>query len=101
MSFNGHYTSIYRYNRDQDVFQNNSHSARILSLTLLANQDTNIYTAKADYSLPINETSSLDAGVKFSNVNTDSDITLREIINGVEVINAASSNAFDYDENSL
>ena len=42
--------------------------------------------------------SSGTTGVKFSNVNTDSDITLREIINGVEVINIANSNAFDYDE---
>lgn len=97
LSFNGHYTD-YRYNRNQDVFQNNLNQPDS-EFNTIANQDTNIYTAKSDYSLPINETSSLDAGMKFSNVNTDSDITLREIINGVEVINAASSNAFDYDEN--
>lgn len=96
LSFNGHYTS-YNYNRDQNVFQNNL-TGNNSEFNTLANQDTNIYTAKADYSLPINETSSFDTGVKFSNVNTDSDITLREIINGVEVINIANSNAFDYDE---
>ena len=41
----------------------------------LANQDTEIVTAKADYNLPIDDSSNFDAGVKYSNVNTESDIS--------------------------
>ncbi|RZN83878.1 MAG: TonB-dependent receptor [Winogradskyella sp.] len=97
LSFNGHYTS-YTYNRDQNVFQDNQNNPDSEFKTI-ANQDTEIYTAKADYNLPISETSSFDAGVKLSNIKTESNITRLDIINGSEVINTANSNVFDYDEN--
>ncbi|GGI56221.1 TonB-dependent receptor [Winogradskyella haliclonae] len=97
LTFNGHYTT-YAYNRDQNVFQDNQNNPDSEFKTI-ANQDTEIYTAKADYSLPISENSSFDTGVKLSNIKTESDITRLDIINGSEVINTANSNAFDYDEN--
>ncbi|WP_299115720.1 TonB-dependent receptor domain-containing protein [uncultured Winogradskyella sp.] len=97
LSFNAHYTT-YTYNRDQNVFQDNQNNPDSEFKTI-ANQDTEIYTAKADYSLPISESSSFDTGVKLSNIKTESDITRLDIINGSEVINTANSNAFDYDEN--
>ncbi|NNE31319.1 MAG: TonB-dependent receptor [Winogradskyella sp.] len=102
LSFNTHYTT-YDYNRNQNVFssffdQNNTFT-NSSEFSTLANQNTSIITSKIDYVLPINGTSSFDAGIKYSNVNTDSDITRIDIINGNEVINAANSDAFIYDEN--
>lgn len=97
LSFNGHYT-IYDYNRDQSVFQDNSNQADS-EFNTIANQDTNIYTGKIDYSLPIDDASSFDTGVKFSTIDTKSDITRLNINNGNPVIDAANSNAFDYNEN--
>ncbi|ARV09762.1 glucosamine-6-phosphate deaminase [Winogradskyella sp. PC-19] len=97
LSFNGHYT-IYNYSRNQAVFQNNSNQPDS-EFNTVANQNTDIYTAKIDYSLPINDSSSFETGLKFSNINTESDITRVDVINGSEVINTANSNIFNYDEN--
>jgi hypothetical protein len=100
--FNGHHT-IYDYERDQNVFSNffdsNDEFLESSEFNTLANQSTQILTAKVDYNLPISETSNFDSGVKFSNVNTDSDITKLDIINGAEVIDPTNTNAFKYNEN--
>ncbi|WP_241974232.1 TonB-dependent receptor domain-containing protein [Winogradskyella wandonensis] len=102
LNISGHFT-IYSYERDQNVFSNffdeNNTFTNFSEFNTLANQDTNIYNAKVDYSIPFNDTSAFDAGLKFSNVTTESAITRVDIINGNEVINTANSNAFDYDEN--
>ncbi|WP_339613953.1 outer membrane beta-barrel family protein [uncultured Winogradskyella sp.] len=101
LTFNAHYT-IYDYERDQNVFSNFFDQNNIFDnsseFNTLANQDTQIITGKVDYSLPINEASNFDAGLKYSNINTDSDITRVDIINGFEVLNTANSDAFKYDE---
>ncbi|MUU79118.1 TonB-dependent receptor domain-containing protein [Winogradskyella endarachnes] len=102
LTLNGHYT-IYNYNRDQNVFTNNYDAAYNFEdsseFNTDANQKTDIINGKIDYSLPINETSGLDVGVKYSNVNTESDITRLDIIAGSEVINTDNTDAFIYDEN--
>lgn len=98
LSFSAHYTT-YNYNRNQRVNQsfqiNNSLDSEFRTL---ADQDTKIYTGKVDYSLPINDSSSFDAGAKFSNINTESAINRFDINSNVETLNTANSNAFDYDE---
>ena len=96
LTFNGHYT-IYDYERNQNVFQDEQ-TEEDSEFTTRATQKTNIITGKVDYSLPINESSNFDAGVKYSNVNTDSDITRLDIINGSEVLNTDNTDAFIYDE---
>ncbi|WP_246277472.1 TonB-dependent receptor domain-containing protein [Winogradskyella ursingii] len=102
LTLNGHFT-LYDYERDQSVLSNffdeNNMFEDNSEFNTLANQDTQIITAKADYSLPIDDSTAFDVGVKFSNVNTESDITRLDIINGNEVVNTANSNAFNYDEN--
>ena len=102
LTFNAHYT-IYDYERDQNVFTNNFDANDDFlgnsEFNTIANQKTNIITGKIDYSLPINETSSLDLGVKYSNINTDSDIVRLDVIGGSEVINTDNTDAFMYDEN--
>ena len=101
LTFNAHYT-IYDYNRDQNVFTNNYDENNVFDesseFNTIANQNTNIISGKIDYSLPINETSSFDAGLKYSNVNTDSDITKFDIVGGSEIIDTNNTNAFKYDE---
>lgn len=101
LTFNAHYTT-YDYERDQNVFSNffdqNNVFENSSEFNTLANQDTQIITGKVDYNLPINDSSTFDVGVKYSNVNTDSNITRVDIINGSEVINTANTDAFKYDE---
>ncbi|WP_296383435.1 outer membrane beta-barrel family protein [Winogradskyella sp.] len=102
LTFNAHYTT-YNYKRNQKVLSNFFDQNNIFEdsseFNTLANQDTQIITGKADYSLPIDESSSFDAGVKYSNVNTDSDITRVDIIGESEVINTDNTDAFKYNEN--
>jgi outer membrane receptor protein involved in Fe transport len=97
LTFNTHYT-IYDYGRDQNVFQDEPGAIDDSEFNTLANQDTKIITGKVDYSLPIDDSSNFDAGVKYSNINTDSDITRLDIIGGSEVLNTANTDAFKYDE---
>ncbi|NNK40389.1 MAG: TonB-dependent receptor [Winogradskyella sp.] len=101
LAVNAHFT-IYDYERDQNVFSNfydmNNELEDSSEFNTLANQNTEIITSKLDYSVPINEKSTFEAGAKFSNVKTDSDITRVDIINGSEVVNDANSDAFNYDE---
>ncbi|MAX71373.1 MAG: glucosamine-6-phosphate deaminase [Flavobacteriaceae bacterium] len=95
--FNAHYTT-YDYERKQNVFQDELLDIDDSEFTTLANQDTKIITGKVDYSLPVSESSNFDAGVKFSNVKTESDITRLDIIGGSEVVNEDNTDAFQYDE---
>ena len=103
ISFNSHYTT-YNYERRQGVItdffdiSNAFNSASAFNTN--SNQDTEIVTSKIDYSLPLNETSSFVAGVKYSNIKTESDVTQFDVdINtGNEVIDPLNSDIFDYDE---
>ena len=96
LAFNAHYT-IYDYERNQKVFQDNLVEDDS-EFNTLANQDTQIITGKIDYNLPIDDTSVFDLGLKYSNINTESDITRLDIINGEEVLNTENTDAFKYDE---
>lgn len=102
LTLNGHFT-LYDYDRNQNVISNffdgNNMFTDSSEFNTLANQDTKITTGKIDYNLPISDSSSFEAGLKYSNVSTESDITRIDIINGYEVVDANSSDAFNYDEN--
>ncbi|WP_256259915.1 TonB-dependent receptor domain-containing protein [Winogradskyella luteola] len=98
LTYSGHFT-VYDYERDQDVFQDEPGDENDSEFNTLANQYTKIFTSKIDYNLPIDESSAFDAGVKYSNVNTDSDIARLDIINGQEVPNVENTDAFQYNEN--
>ncbi|WP_111683240.1 TonB-dependent receptor domain-containing protein [Winogradskyella tangerina] len=97
LTFDAHYTT-FEYERNQGVFQDDLFEEDS-EFNTLANQDTQIITGQVDYNLPIDETSTFDAGVKFSNVVTESDITRTDIVNGMEVPNPQNTDAFKYDEN--
>ncbi|MBF8149054.1 TonB-dependent receptor [Winogradskyella sp. F6397] len=102
LTFNAHHT-IYDYERDQNVLTNNFDTNNQFDgsseFNTNANQNTNIMTGKVDYSLPINDSSNFEVGVKYSNVNTESDITKFDIIGTSEIIDVNNTDAFKYEEN--
>ncbi|WP_241485228.1 TonB-dependent receptor domain-containing protein [Psychroserpens damuponensis] len=100
---NGHFTT-YNYERNQGVvsnfFDSNNDFQNVSAFNTHANQDTQILAAKLDYSLPINDNSEFEAGIKTSNIKTESDITQFDIdiTTGTETIDNLNSDVFDYDE---
>jgi outer membrane receptor protein involved in Fe transport len=103
LTFNGQFTT-YNYERNQVVLSNffdvNNDFENDSAFNTNANQDTRILAAKVDYSLPINDRSEFEAGVKTSNIKTTSDITHFDVDlnSGIETIDNLNSDAFDYDE---
>jgi len=103
LTVNAHYTT-YNYERNQHVISNffdiNNSFQNASAFNTNNNQDTNIFAGKIDYSLPINESSNFETGLKFSSTTTESDITQFDIdLNtGNETIDALNSDAFNYDE---
>ena len=101
--FNAHYTT-YNYKRNQGVvsnfFNQNNTFTNASAFNTDANQDTDIYAGKVDYSLPIDENSNFEAGIKFSGIDTESDLTQFDVdvASGQETLDAANSDAFDYEE---
>lgn len=101
LAVNFHYTD-YDYKRRQDVFSNYylNNGTFIESTAFGTNnsQDTQIYTAQADYVLPIGESAVFETGIKSSQITTGSSINQYDVINGQDVLDVDNSNAFDYDE---
>ena len=101
LAVNTHYTT-YNYKRDQNVlsnyYDNNDAFLQSTAFRTDSNQDTEIFTAKADYTLPTSDSSVLEIGAKASNIKTNSDITRFNISNGVETLDPNNSDAFNYDE---
>ncbi len=101
LALNTHYTT-YNYKRDQNVFSDYFDSGNsFLQETAFRtdnNQDTKIFTVQADYSLPINDSSQFEAGLKTSRIKNNSDITQFDIVSGQETIDENNTDVFDYDE---
>ncbi len=98
---NGHAT-FYDYSRDQrvdsDYFFGNGTFFESNAFKTRSEQKTDILTTQADYVAPLSDASTISAGAKFSNVQTESDIIQNNIINGTEVLDPNNTDAFDYDE---
>lgn len=101
LSVNAHFTT-YNYNRNQrvksDYFAPDASFLNTTAYRTDNHQDTKIYTAKADYSLPIDASSTFEIGAKGSNIITASNITQFQNNNGTETVDLNNTNAFDYDE---
>lgn len=101
LSVNAHFTT-YNYKRDQNVlsnyFNNDGSYLDTSAFRTDNNQNTQIFTAKVDYALPLNDSSTLEVGAKGSNIQNDSDIIQFNIINGVEIQDLNGTDAFEYDE---
>ncbi|WP_291133169.1 outer membrane beta-barrel family protein [Flavobacterium sp. UBA7682] len=60
--------------------------------------DIDIYSLKSDYTLPMKNGSTFEAGYKVSYTKTDNIADYRDVINNEEIPNYATSNHFKYDE---
>lgn len=101
LSFNAHYTT-YDYQRQQDVFSNyyldDNTFIENTAFNTRNTQDTEIFTAQADYILPIGESATFETGIKSSQITTNSSINQFDVIAGENVLDVNNSDAFDYDE---
>ena len=101
--FNVHYTT-YNYERNQGVLSNFFDGSNTFTSASAfntdANQESHIFASKVDYSLPIDDNSNFEAGVKYSGVQNDSDLTQFDVDigTGSETIDTQNSDAFEYDE---
>ncbi len=59
----------------------------------------NIYTAKVDYTRPLNKSSKIESGLKGSYVNTDNEANYANLVNGNWEADWRKSNHFQYKEN--
>lgn len=104
LSINGHFTT-FDYNRNQNVvsnyFDDDGTFLQTSEFRTDNNQDTKIYTAQADYILPLGESSTFEAGLKTSNIKNNSDLTQFDIENGMETVDLGNRDAFDYDESII
>jgi outer membrane receptor protein involved in Fe transport len=101
LSLNSHYTN-YDYNSKQDVetdyFLGDNSFFFKNAFNTKSTQDTKIITSQLDYSTTIDETSSFESGIKFSNIKSTSDYMQNDIIGNTEVLNTNNTDAFNYDE---
>jgi outer membrane receptor protein involved in Fe transport len=103
LTLNAHYTT-YNYERNQHVISNffdvNNNFQNASAFNTDNNQGTNIFAGKIDYSLPLNDSSNFETGLKFSGTTTESDITQFDVdlTTGNETVDALNSDAFNYDE---
>ena len=58
-----------------------------------------IYSAKADYTLPLKKTLKIETGVKFSYVTSDNNANYFNVVNGTKSIDWEKTNHFIYKEN--
>lgn len=100
ISANFHYTD-YERERNQNVstnyFDSDNALLRNISFFTDAAQDIAIYTAQLDYETSIG-TSSFNAGVKTSVIDSESGIKFYDDINGNTLFNASRSDNYLYDE---
>ena len=98
---NTHFTT-YDYTRDQIVDTNFFDDIDIFVGTsnylTNSNQDTNIYSSRIDYTLPISDTSLFETGIKTSVINTESSIEKFDFLGGMPIVDANNTDTFKYDE---
>jgi outer membrane receptor protein involved in Fe transport len=101
ITFNAHATT-YDYRRKQqsnsDYFLGDNSFLESNAFKTRSDQATEIFTSQIDYSLPLNQSSTFEVGIKQSNIKTESMIWQRDIIGGQEVPNPNNSDSFKYNE---
>lgn len=104
LSFLVHHT-LYNYERDQfvttDYFNELGIYTRANDFKTIQNQDINIYTWQADYTLPTEKYGKLEAGIKEVFIETESDLEQQSINSNIPLPDLNNNNVFDYTENNL
>lgn len=101
LKLNAHYTD-YDYRRNQNVssryFDLSNQFLNNTQFRTRADQGTSIFTSQLDYSISLGERSTLEAGIKYSDISTNSGLGHWDIVNGFETLNLFNTNDFQYDE---
>ncbi len=101
LSINTHFTD-YKYKQNQDVASNYyDDSGSFIETTAFNqrnNQRTKIYAVQSDYTVPFNDTSTFETGIKTSHIETNSGTSRNDIVNGQEILDPNNTDDFDYKE---
>ncbi len=100
--------SVHHTNYDFSSFQKVDTDYRFPDNSLIRNnkfqtfssQEIKLYTGQIDYELPISDSEQFEAGVKVSNINSESILTHYNFENGVRVEDLQNSDTFLYDESN-
>ena len=63
-----------------------------------SSQEVKLYTGQIDYELPLSGSGSFEAGVKISNINSNSILSQYDFNNGTRALDLQNSDTFLYDE---
>ncbi len=101
LSINTHYTD-YNYKQNQKVlgnyYENDGSFIKTTAFSQSSNQNTKILAAQSDYSVPFDNASTFETGLKTSHIETNSSTTRYDIINGQKILDANNTDDFDYRE---
>jgi hypothetical protein len=101
LSINSHYT-YYDTDRGQDIatdfFDVNGNSTGENDFTTRSQQRINLYSLQLDYVAPLNESSKMEAGLRFAGINSESSITQQGYDRNQPGIDPTEAGLFQYDE---
>ncbi|SHJ75089.1 Outer membrane receptor proteins, mostly Fe transport [Arenibacter nanhaiticus] len=101
LSFNSHLT-YYQYEREQllstDFYDNNRRVANENDFSTTNDQQTNLYSLQTDYQSPIGEKSTLETGLKYALINSESRIDQVGFDRDQPGIDPTEKGVFLYDE---
>lgn len=101
LAISGNYI-YYNHIQDQsvstDYFLPNDFFIRNNSFSTASAQKSNIFTAQVDFSTVLFG-GTFDAGIKYSNINTHSNLDFFDVVNNSKIFNSGLSDDFDYKEN--
>ncbi|PIB39362.1 TonB-dependent receptor [Maribacter sp. 4G9] len=94
--------TFYQYNRGQDLdtdfFDSDGITTGDNDFTTQSSQKTAIYSAQVDYTNPIKKSSTLEAGLRYSGINSQSTISQEGFDRTQPGISPTEAGVFDYDE---
>ncbi|MDU8884716.1 outer membrane beta-barrel family protein [Yeosuana sp. MJ-SS3] len=85
-------------NVDTDYYWPDNSLIRNSMFQTLSSQEIKLYTGQIDYELPIKETKLLEAGAKFTDIDSKNILEQYNFMNGQSVIDPLNSDNFLYDE---
>ncbi len=102
LSINAHYTN-YDFSGFQNVdseyfFPNEENSFRDNRFQTFSSQKIKLYTGQIDYELPISDSAQFEAGLKFSNIQSESVLNQFIFENDEKIEDLQNSDIFLYDE---
>ncbi|NKI27944.1 TonB-dependent receptor [Arenibacter sp. 6A1] len=102
LSFHSHFT-YYQYERDQglatDFYDNNGNTVSENDFTTTNEQQTDLFSLQTDYESPIGEKSTLETGLKYALIDSESRISQEGFDRDQPGIDPTEDGVFLYDEN--